>query len=116
MAEARETAAGLAPSGIRSVSVPGSWNTAVGCSEDWAPACPLIQLEQTAGGVWIGAFALPAGEWEVKVALNGAWEVNFGADGEFAGENIPLSLSEPGIVEFAFDPALGWLFFDGADG
>ena len=116
VAEARETAAGLAPSGIRSVSVPGSWNTAVGCSEDWAPACPLIQLEQTADGIWIGAFALPAGEWEVKVALNGAWEVNFGADGEFAGENIPLSLSEPGIVEFAFDPALGWLFFDGADG
>ena len=47
---------------------------------------------------------IPAGDYEAKVALNGAWDFNYGVDGEAGGENYTFSLASDGTVTFAFDP------------
>jgi alpha-amylase len=45
-------------------------------------------------GVWSLVAELPAaGDYEFKAALNGAWDENYGLDGEAGGANIPLTLA-----------------------
>ena len=88
---------------IDSVSVPGSWNEEAGCSGDWAPDCADIQLTETGDGRWSGTFVIPEGDWEVKAAINGSWDVNYGADGVSGGANIPFSTPAETEVTFVYD-------------
>ena len=47
------------------VSVPGSFDSEVGCPGDWQPECPQIQMTQRSNdGVWSVTLALPAGSYE----------------------------------------------------
>ncbi|WP_189350385.1 pullulanase-type alpha-1,6-glucosidase [Zhihengliuella salsuginis] len=85
------------------VTVPGSHNAAMGCAGDWDPACQDAALTEQPGGVYAGTFDLPAGDYEYKVAVNGSWETNYGADGAPGGANIAYSHSG-GPVTFYFDP------------
>ncbi|WP_375141893.1 pullulanase-type alpha-1,6-glucosidase [Zhihengliuella sp.] len=88
---------------IDQVSVPGSHNSEMGCAGDWDPACEAAALTEQPGGVYAGTFELPAGDYEYKVAVNGSWETNYGADGAPDGANIAYS-HEGGPVTFYFDP------------
>ncbi|MCL4256087.1 MAG: DUF3372 domain-containing protein, partial [Anaerolineae bacterium] len=48
--------------------------------------------------------AIPAGDYEVKVAIGGTWDVNYGADGVAGGANIPFTVEEDGQqVNFAYN-------------
>ena len=85
------------------VTVPGSHNTEMGCVTDWDPACEAAKLKEEPGGVYSGSFDLPAGDYEYKVALNGSWDVNYGAGGELGGGNLKYS-HDGGAVSFYFDP------------
>ena len=87
------------------VNVPGTWQPAFddGCSE-WDPACDATYLAEQEDGVYSGAFPLPAVDYEVKVALNGSWEENYGVDGVPDGANIPFQVAVDGSVTFTFDP------------
>jgi tetratricopeptide (TPR) repeat protein len=106
LAEAqRSSAETVRSTRIATVSVPGSWNDVVGCDGTWLPECPAIRLEPVGEGIWAGAFALPAGEWEVKVAINGTWEINFGRLGLQDGLNIPFVLERDAEVTFTFRAA-----------
>ena len=73
--------------------------------DTWLPDCPAIRLEPAGAGIWSGTFALPAGEWEVKVAINGTWEINFGRLGLLDGLNIPFVLERDAEVTFTFRAA-----------
>ncbi|MFD0527376.1 hypothetical protein ACFQ1I_09170 [Kitasatospora arboriphila] len=42
------------------VSLPGTFDSEIGCSGDWQPDCPRAQLAQRSDGRWAAAFALPA--------------------------------------------------------
>jgi hypothetical protein len=44
----------------------------------------------------------PAGQYEYKAALNGNWDVNYGADGAFDGPNLVLNHAG-GPVTFRYD-------------
>lgn len=95
-------------------NVPGSFQTEVGCPDfmgaggDWAPECYRTWLQDPDGdGVYVySTTAIPAGEYEAKVALNGSWSLNYGADGSSDGANIPFTVSEDfvqNIFEFNTD-------------
>jgi len=87
------------------VNVPGSWQAAAGCEGDWDPTCEVTALTMGDDGLYTGAFNLPAGDYEVKVALDGGWDVNYGVDGVAGGDNFAFSLAEDGSVSFIYDPA-----------
>jgi glucoamylase len=92
-----------------SVTVAGSLQSEAGCPGDWDPACAATHLSyDAADGVWQGAFALPAGSYEYKAALNNAWDENYGLHSEPNGANIPLALPAAGNVKFYYDHETHW--------
>ncbi|GAB2489814.1 hypothetical protein GCM10027030_24870 [Luteococcus sediminum] len=86
------------------VSVPGSHNSEMGCSEDWQPACEQAQLTLDAKDqVWKGTFQVPAAEHSYKAAIDKGWDENYGAGGAAGGSN--LTYTSPGTVTFYYDHA-----------
>ncbi|GAB4574309.1 MAG: maltose/maltodextrin ABC transporter substrate-binding protein MalE [Anaerolineae bacterium] len=85
------------------VGLPGSWQTAVGCASDWDPACEVTFMNDNGDGTYSLTIDVPAGEYEFKVALEGAWAENYGVDGERDGANIPLVVEEDSTVTFVYD-------------
>ena len=69
---------------------PGSFQSELGCSGDWDPGCLRSWLQDPDGdGIYtFETTALPAGNYEGKVALNESWDVNYGAGGVPGGPNI----------------------------
>jgi len=90
------------------VNVPGSWQAAAGCPGDWQPDCEITALKEV-DGLFVGAFKIPAGSYEAKVALNGSWGINFGVDGIADGDNYQFELTEDGEVTFTYDPSTNLL-------
>ena len=75
-------------------TVPGSFQSELGCSSDWDPGCFRSWL-QDIHGTSIYSFsttAIPAGSYEGKVALNGSWDVNYGQGGVQNGPNIGFTV------------------------
>ncbi|HEV2783016.1 MAG TPA: pullulanase-type alpha-1,6-glucosidase [Actinophytocola sp.] len=94
------------------VSVPGSHNSEMGCPGDWQPECVPARLAlDPADGVWKGTFAVPAGSYEYKAALNGSWTENYGAGAVPGGANIPYTTAG-GSVSFYYDHATHWVTSD----
>lgn len=86
------------------VNVPGSYQAAAGCDSDWDPACEVTAMVEGDDGLFTASHSLPAGDYEGKVALDGAWTVNYGVDGELDGANYTFSLAADGTVTFTYDP------------
>ncbi len=89
-------------------SVPGNYQSEIGCPGDWAPDCYLSVLQDPDGdGTYVfSSSGLLAGNYEAKVALNGSWAVNYGAEGARDGANIPFVVREDNqLVEFLFNTA-----------
>jgi pullulanase-type alpha-1,6-glucosidase len=105
--------AGGPPAQPNSVTIAGSLQSELGCSEDWQPACAATHLTfDAADGVWQGTFDVPAGSWEYKAPLNDSWDVNYGANATLNGPNIPLNVpagSESTDVKFYYDHATHWV-------
>ena len=100
--EIRTVTVGNAPQ-PDSVTVAGSLNQAMGCAEPWDPACKqAMMILDPADNIWRLTVDLPAGKYEYKAALNGNWNVNYGADGAFNGSNIVLD-HPGGPVTFRYD-------------
>jgi len=85
------------------VTLPGSFNAALGCPADWDPSCAQAAMTYDEGsGTWTATLELPAGDYEFKVAIGGSWDENYGAGGARDGANIPL-VHEGGPVQFTYD-------------
>ncbi|WP_405009463.1 alpha-amylase family glycosyl hydrolase [Kitasatospora sp. NBC_01539] len=88
------------------VSVPGTFNSEIGCAGDWATDCAQDQLTRRADGLWSATFDLPAGSYAYKVAIDGSWTENYGQNGTAGGADIPLTVPAGGKpVTFVYDPA-----------
>jgi len=76
-------------------TLPGSFQSELGCAGDWDPGCLRSWLQDPDGdGTYIfETAALPAGAYEAKVAINEGWDVNYGAGGVLNGPNIPFTVS-----------------------
>jgi hypothetical protein len=69
-----------------SVTLVGSLQSQLGCPGDWQPECAATHLTYDAGDdAWQGIFAVPAGSWAYKAALNGSWDENYGANAQPGG-------------------------------
>ncbi len=89
-----------------SVTLVGSLQNELGCAEDWAPACTTTVMTDPDGdGVYSYTASVPAGSYEIKVALNGTWDLSYGKNGAAGGENIPLTLAGPAKLTFTWDQA-----------
>ncbi len=89
----------------RIVTAPGDYQTEIGCPVDWDPACLRSWLQDADGdGTYrLTTTAIPAGDYEVKAAINESWDENYGAGGEQNGPNIPFSVpADDTPVEFSF--------------
>ncbi len=89
-------------------TVPGSFQSAMGCPGDWDPACLRTWLQDPDGdGIYsFTTIEIPPGAYEAKVAINEAWDENYGQGGVANGANIGFSVSQWGaIMTFSYDPA-----------
>ncbi len=95
------TPASAAPT---SVTLVGSLQDELGCTADWQPECEATMLQPVEGGTaYAKTFDVPAGSYEFKVALDGTWDVDYGAGGVQGGANFPLVLEGPATLTFAYD-------------
>jgi len=80
------------------ITAPGSFQSELGCPGDWAPDCTLSQLQDPDGdGVYtLTTTAIPAGQYETKVAHGLSWAENYGAGGVRDGANIPFTVTADG--------------------
>ncbi|WP_258061053.1 alpha-amylase family glycosyl hydrolase [Arthrobacter sp. 4R501] len=102
VSELRTVTVGDAPQ-PDSVTVAGSLNSEMGCPADWDPACPAAFMTlDPADNIWRLTADLPAGQYKYKAALNGSWDVNYGADGIPDGSDIVLD-HPGGAVTFRYD-------------
>ncbi len=73
---------------IPTVTIAGSLQDELGCPGDWQPDCAATHLTYDADDdVHQGTFAVPAGSYEYKAALNDAWDENY------PGANLALSVA-----------------------
>ncbi len=88
-------------------TVPGSYQTAIGCSGNWDPGCLRSWLEDPAGsGTYSFTATIPQGSYEAKVAINESWDVNYGLNGVQNGANIPFTVQgTTAQITFNYDPA-----------
>jgi glycosidase/chitodextrinase len=77
---------------------PGSFQSELGCPGDWQPDCLRSWLQDADGdGVYtMVTTALPAGSYETKVAINEAWDENYGQGGVPNGANIAFTVPAAG--------------------
>jgi maltose-binding protein MalE len=87
------------------INLPGSYQDKVGCGASWDPACKATAMTLGDDGLYRLTVQIPLGEYEYKVALDGAWTVNYGSDGKQDGPNYLLSLTADSTVTFVYDPA-----------
>ncbi|HEX7805352.1 MAG TPA: pullulanase-type alpha-1,6-glucosidase [Cellulomonas sp.] len=90
------------------VTIPGSLDSELGCSGDWQPDCTAVALTHRGNGVYSATFTVPAGDWQYKIAIGGAWTENYGAGGLPGGDNVLFSLAAPQSVTFVYDDATKW--------
>lgn len=88
-------------------TVPGSFNSEIGCGGDWQPDCLRTLMSDVDGdGVFtIVTEELPAGSYEFKVATNESWSnPNYGVGG--GGDNVAFTVPGSGYrVTLSFDTA-----------
>jgi hypothetical protein len=92
------------------VNIPGSMQSELGCPGDWQPDCAATYLDYDAvDDVYQRVFEIPAGDYAYKAALNGTWDVNYGANATLNGADINLNLSETKNVKFYYDHKTHWI-------
>ncbi len=89
----------------RIVTAPGDFQSELGCPGDWQPDCLrswMVDPDEDGTFEFITA-ELPAGNYEVKAAINESWGENYGAGCSAGGANIPFTVGTNGDpVRFRF--------------
>ena len=84
------------------VSVPGAFNSEMGCPGDWLPDCDEAQMTLGDDGLWRLTVDIIGGTYEYKVAIDKSWDENYGAGGGPGGSNLVLE-HDGGPVTFTYD-------------
>jgi pullulanase len=103
-------AVAIAPPERPMVNIPGSFQSELGCADDWDPGCEATYLDYDVyDDVYQRVFDVPTGNWEYKAALNGSWDENYGLYATPNGMNIPLNLVGDTTVKFYYDHETHWI-------
>lgn len=99
-------------------TAPGNFQSELGCNGDWDPSCLRSWLQDADGdGIYSLSARLPAGEYEVKVAINESWDENYGVGGAQNGANIAFNVPQScRLTYFNYDPVSHVLSVDQAPG
>ncbi|SKC50310.1 pullulanase-type alpha-1,6-glucosidase [Krasilnikoviella flava] len=97
------SAAPAAGAADRTATLVGSLQSELGCADDWDPTCAATALAPAGDGTFSAEVDLPAGSYEYKVALDGAWDESYGREG--TDENAPLVLGGDARVRVTYDDA-----------
>jgi pullulanase-type alpha-1,6-glucosidase len=86
------------------ITVPGSFQSELGCSADWDPACMRSWLKDPDGdGTYTFVTTqIQAGSYEAKVTHGLSWNENYGAGGVPNGDNIPFTVPAGARVTFTY--------------
>jgi len=87
-------------------TVAGSFQSELGCANDWDPGCLRSWLQDIDGdGVYsFQTNAIPVGNYECKVTIDQSWTENYGQNGAPGGDNIPFAVAEAGVpVMFSYN-------------
>ena len=88
------------------MTVPGSYQSEVGCAGDWDPAClATVLLDMDGDGIATFTATVPAGSYEAKVAHGLSWSENYGAGGTPGGANLPFTAPGGKPVTFSYEIA-----------
>ena len=87
------------------ITLPGSFNAALGCPEDWMPGCLATWMQDGDGDsvFSLTTDAIPGGSYETKVAHGGSWSENYGVGGARDGANHSFSTQDGELVTFTYD-------------
>ncbi|MFH5822174.1 pullulanase-type alpha-1,6-glucosidase [Georgenia sp. AZ-5] len=86
------------------ITLPGSFQSELGCAGDWDPACMATwMLDPDQDGTFTFSTDDLAGTYEVKVAHNRSWAENYGAGGVRDGANLTFSATAGKAVTFSYD-------------
>ncbi|WP_261340779.1 pullulanase-type alpha-1,6-glucosidase [Tessaracoccus flavus] len=95
------------------VTLPGSWQAALGCPGDWQPECLATAMRPVGDGTWVfETDQLPAGSYELKVAINRSWAENYGVDGAPDGANYQLTVNAGDVIKVTYDETTHVLTFE----
>jgi glycosidase/fibronectin type 3 domain-containing protein len=84
---------------------PGSFQSELGCAGDWDPGCLRSWLQDPDENeiYEFTTTAIPAGNYEGKVAINESWDENYGAGGAPGGANLAFTVPFDGAeVKFTY--------------
>ena len=87
-------------------TVPGSYQTMIGCPGDWDPGCLRTWLQDPDGnGVYTFTTIAMPGDFEGKVAINESWDENYGVGGVAGdGDNYTFTVVNANSpLDFAYD-------------
>ncbi|GAA1512040.1 pullulanase-type alpha-1,6-glucosidase [Kribbella lupini] len=82
------------------VTVPGSFQSELGCPADWSPDCmrPWLTDQDGDGTFTWSTSELGAGSYEAKVAHGLSFDESYGVGGSPTGGNIPIQVPGDGLV------------------
>ena len=100
------TAPPAAAAAARTVTVVGSLQSELGCAADWQETCTATDLTREGDSTtYSRELTVPAGSYELKVAIDHSWAESYGAGGTKGGANIPLTLQGPARLRLSYDDA-----------
>ena len=88
----------------QTVTLPGTFQKSLGCSDNWQAQCLAPLLEPVGDGTYTySTTALPEGDYEFKVAIGGSDNENYGQDGAVGGTNYQFATKANKLVTFTYD-------------
>ncbi|ROR54629.1 pullulanase-type alpha-1,6-glucosidase [Luteococcus japonicus] len=90
------------------ITAPGSFQSKLGCSADWSPDCMqpwLVDADGDGVYTWSSA-AIPAGNYEFKIAEGLSWDTSYGDGGTAGGNNMTMAVPADGtVMTISYDAA-----------
>ena len=88
----------------QTVTLPGTFQKSLGCSDNWQAQCLAPLLEPVGDGTYTySTTALPEGDYEFKVAIGGSDNENYGQDGAVGGANYQFATKANKLVTFTYN-------------
>lgn len=94
--------------GKREAYVAGTFQERLGLGRDWAADTAGTRMAYLGNRTYLLRLAIPQGDYEFKMTINGTWDESYGTGGVQWGSNLAFSLDRNEEVAF--------VFYDGEEG